>query len=394
MSNSQKLSQLVPGGNTPIPVNKGGTGTASLTGLVKGNGTGALTAAVSGTDIKTVNGVTFLGSGDIAVQVPLVSGTNIRTVNGASLLTAGNLQLGASLVGSARTANTALGIADNSALIDITSGTFTQTFSAAATLGSGWFCYIRNSGTGDITLDPNASELIDGLTSYVMYPGEVRLVQCDGVALRSVVLTAFARTFITSGTFIKPPGYSVIFTELWAGGGGGGKGTSYTTAGNGGAYMTRPVMASTIPPTVLVTVGAGGTPASVNTASGTAGGVSTLGTLVSTDSVSDSRGGNPGQAYPDIQGTFTGGRSATFSTGSTTLAGSSIFGGGAGGSFNLNATTIVPPGVSNFGGSGGSAGNAVSGSDGIIPGGGGGVTRTGPLSGAGARGEVRIWGVA
>jgi hypothetical protein len=69
------------------------------------------------------------------------------------------------IVRSVRTSNTILGAADASTLIAITSGTFTQTFTAAATLGSGWFCYIQNAGTGDITLDPDASELIDGLTS-------------------------------------------------------------------------------------------------------------------------------------------------------------------------------------------------------------------------------------
>lgn len=95
-----------------------------------------------------------------------------------------------SLVRSARTSNTPIGAADLSTLIDITSGTFTQTFDAAASLGSGWYCYLRNSGTGDVTLDPDGAELIDGLTSYVIYPGECRLVQCDGTALRTVVRSA------------------------------------------------------------------------------------------------------------------------------------------------------------------------------------------------------------
>ena len=102
-------------------------------------------------------------------QAALVSGTNIRTINGSSLLGSGNLVIsGAEVVRVARTSNTQITSANRGNLIDITSGTFTQTFDAAATLGNGWFCYIRNSGTGDITLDPNASEQIDGLTSYVM----------------------------------------------------------------------------------------------------------------------------------------------------------------------------------------------------------------------------------
>ena len=48
---------------------------------------------VSGTNIKTVNSTTLLGSGDIAVQPTLVSGTNIKTINSTSILTSGNLDL-------------------------------------------------------------------------------------------------------------------------------------------------------------------------------------------------------------------------------------------------------------------------------------------------------------
>ncbi len=73
-----------------------------------------------------------------------------------------------------------LGIDHAGRLIDITSGTFTQTFYPAAALKNGWFVYIRNSGTGVITLDPNASETIDGSTTLTLNSGESALVQCDG----------------------------------------------------------------------------------------------------------------------------------------------------------------------------------------------------------------------
>jgi len=53
-------------------------------------------ALVSGTNIKTVNSTSILGSGNIAVQDTLVSGTNIKTVNGNSLLGSGNLSISAS----------------------------------------------------------------------------------------------------------------------------------------------------------------------------------------------------------------------------------------------------------------------------------------------------------
>ena len=51
---------------------------------------------VSGTNIKTINSTSLLGSGNIAVQPTLVSGTNIVTINGSSLLGSGNLVVSAS----------------------------------------------------------------------------------------------------------------------------------------------------------------------------------------------------------------------------------------------------------------------------------------------------------
>lgn len=48
---------------------------------------------VSGTNIKTVNSTSLLGSGDVTVQSTLVSGTNIKSVNSTSLLGSGDLAL-------------------------------------------------------------------------------------------------------------------------------------------------------------------------------------------------------------------------------------------------------------------------------------------------------------
>ena len=50
-----------------IKVPNGGTGVTTISGLVFGNGTAAMSAAVSGTDIKTVNSTSILGSGNITV---------------------------------------------------------------------------------------------------------------------------------------------------------------------------------------------------------------------------------------------------------------------------------------------------------------------------------------
>ena len=49
---------------------------------------------VSGTNIKTINSTTLLGSGDLAVQPTLVSATNIKTINSTTLLGSGDLVVG------------------------------------------------------------------------------------------------------------------------------------------------------------------------------------------------------------------------------------------------------------------------------------------------------------
>lgn len=48
---------------------------------------------VSGTNIKTINGTSMLGSGDVAVQPTLESGTNIKTINNTSVLGSGNIAI-------------------------------------------------------------------------------------------------------------------------------------------------------------------------------------------------------------------------------------------------------------------------------------------------------------
>jgi len=89
---------------------------------------------------------------------------------------------------SARTSNTILGQSDRATLIDVTSGTFSQTLTAAATLGSGWYCYIYCSGTGVVTLDPNGAELVNGAATLALATGKFAILQCDGTGFNAVVL--------------------------------------------------------------------------------------------------------------------------------------------------------------------------------------------------------------
>lgn len=64
--------------------------------------------------------------------------------------------------------------------INCTSGTFTVMLPAVASVTTGSIYVIKNSGSGEITLDGNASELIDGDATAVILPQNAVSVQNTG----------------------------------------------------------------------------------------------------------------------------------------------------------------------------------------------------------------------
>lgn len=65
-------------------------------------------------------------------------------------------------------------------IINCTSGTFTVSLTAAATLGAGFNCWVWNTGTGAITIDPASTETIDGVSTLILRRGEGTQIICDG----------------------------------------------------------------------------------------------------------------------------------------------------------------------------------------------------------------------
>ena len=329
---------------------------------------------------------------------------------------------------SAITGTTTLDSDDKGKLVDVTSGTFTLSFTAAATLDDGWFCYIKNSGTGEITLDPDGTETIDGLTSYKMYPGESRLVQCTGTAFNSVIMSGFTLEY-TSGinTFTKPPGYKSFDTELWgagAGGGSGGKnnvgGATGGGGGGGGAYKRKKFLASEVGTTETVTIGDGGLGGAAQATNGTAGNHGGDGGDTSFGSLSVAYGGGYGTRGEVTGVTISGGGGGggSLSSGSagaggsprdgnttntTTVLSNAAFGGaygpstngeigaasgygGASGGMAVSDYLVgIDGGSSVYGGAGGGggAGNAASDNDG-----GDGGSQVGASAGGGAGGDA------
>jgi hypothetical protein len=157
------------GGSTGMTPATATTGAVTLGGTlaIANGGTNATTAS----DART----------NLGAQETLVSGTNIKTVNGSSLLGSGDLSVGSSaLTISNKTAAYTVIASDLGKIINCTSGTFTVSLTAAATLGSGFNCWIWNTGSGAITVDPNGSETIDGVSTLVLRQGEGFQIVCDG----------------------------------------------------------------------------------------------------------------------------------------------------------------------------------------------------------------------
>lgn len=368
-------------------------------------------------------------SGNYDTTLTVTGTTNV------TLPTSGIVQAGWSE--SQRSSNTILGVADHAVIINITSGTFSQTFTAAATLGAKWTCVVKNSGSGIVTLDPNGSETIDGLTSYPMYPGEVRLIQCSGSAFSSVVLKGFSYVATATGatTFTKPPGYTRFGGLIWGGGGSGGyqSGGGVPGGGGGGGCTPFDFAAADMGASATITIGAGGASKGTigagnsggnstialtsktitayggggggyNTAPGQGGGGggggilgagnqnasnSTVGVvggdpylpLATTGSLaSPGWGGGNGQGSDSskLSGSVYGGGGGGYNGG---VGGNSVYGGAGGSNGTTSATSI-------FGGNGGNT-NSV---DGIQPGGGG-AGKASAASGKGGDGQCIIWGI-
>jgi hypothetical protein len=87
------------GNDSPLKLSTAAVGVGNITNI-ETEIDGKQATLVSGTNIKTINSSSLLGSGDVVVQETLVSGTNIKTINGSSLLGSGDVSVSASPAGS------------------------------------------------------------------------------------------------------------------------------------------------------------------------------------------------------------------------------------------------------------------------------------------------------
>jgi len=89
-----------------------------------------------------------------------------------------------------------------------TGGAGTLTLTLATTLGNNWFMFLRNAGTGTLTVAGQSGNTIDGSTTIAMQPNDSCILVCTGTTFYTVGLgksTQFAFTqltkAVTSGSY-------------------------------------------------------------------------------------------------------------------------------------------------------------------------------------------------
>lgn len=159
--------------NATVPIAQGGTGQTSQTAAFD-----ALSPATTKGDLIVDNGTN---------NIRLAVGTDGHVLTADSSVAAGVKWAAAAGGGSSaltisnKTANYTVVSGDLGTIINYTSNIATVSLTAAATLGSGFNCWIWNTGTGVVTIDPDGSETIDGLSTLALRQGEGLQIVCDGI---------------------------------------------------------------------------------------------------------------------------------------------------------------------------------------------------------------------
>ncbi len=149
-------------------------------------------------------------AGDQAAEASMIKLYNDADVLKARLAGGRIVRLETEIQTLAKTsAYTAL-LADFSKALLVTNTT-TITLTAAATLGDGWYIYVKNNGTDTVTIDGNASETIDGaLTVSLATEDDTILIVCDGsnfhtLSLYSTISLAHNHSNSSTGGLIDIP---------------------------------------------------------------------------------------------------------------------------------------------------------------------------------------------
>ena len=127
------------------------------------------------------------------------SGADAATLAGYGLLAIGQTLNQSQPVTTFSSNYTAL-TTDRSSTYVWTGGAGTLTLDSAATLGDNWFMFLRNGGTGALTVSGTGGNTINGSASLIFQPSDSAIIVCSGSTFYTVGLgknTQFAFTQLT-----------------------------------------------------------------------------------------------------------------------------------------------------------------------------------------------------
>ena len=127
------------------------------------------------TDNSTSSGVWSVftyGTGTSGADATLLAGAGLQPNNNELQVYADYFTVNA---------NYSVTIQDRARLLDIVSGTNTISLPQASSVGTGFYLSIRNSASGNVTVDGYSSETVDGSSVKNLAPSESAIFVCNGV---------------------------------------------------------------------------------------------------------------------------------------------------------------------------------------------------------------------
>ena len=174
----------------------GGVGTQPF--VVTDNGGNVICTVASGlewyvflTDNSTVDGIwraVQFGASTSAANAAALAGAGLR---------ANVTRLDQNLVTNALLSDYAFTAADRALVTQNGGGSVVYTFADAGVVGNGWFVYVINAGSGNITLTPTGGQTIDGSATKVIAPTESLIVFSDGSNYHSL---GYGRSIVNTVT--------------------------------------------------------------------------------------------------------------------------------------------------------------------------------------------------